>query len=234
MPRQQLRTPKTPVDLSAHLRTVDTLPKVISSQSLWGNNLPLQIEVGSGKGLFIQNASESQADHNFLGIEIASKYARHAATKLQRAGRTNAMMASGDALPVFQNQIPDASLAGVHVYFPDPWWKKKHKKRRVLNGTFLRSVSRTLSTCGRFYFWTDVLEYFESTLELVAQVAPELGPPIPDEVSTAKHDLDYRTHFERRSRKHEIPVYRVHFEMAMTADSRLCQSLPVAHDPRRC
>lgn len=212
MPRQQLRTPKTPIDLSQHFRMVDALPEQVSSQTLFQNDAGLQIEVGSGKGLFLLNASGEQPDQNFLGIEIAHKYAKHAATKLKHAGRTNAIMASGDALPIFQKQIADASLAAVHVYFPDPWWKKKHKKRRVLNEPFLRNASRTLTPGGRFYFWTDVLDYFESTLELMAMVVPELGPPLPDVVNAAEHDLDYRTHFERRSRQNEIPVYRVHFE----------------------
>jgi tRNA (guanine-N7-)-methyltransferase len=212
VPRQQLRTPDQTIDLSGHFRMVDDLPEQITSQTMFHNDADLQVEVGSGKGLFLLTASEQQPDQNFLGIEIAHKYAQHAANKLAKAQRTNAIMASGDALPLFQTQIPDASLAAVHVYFPDPWWKKKHKKRRVLNEAFLRSASRSLKSGGRFYFWTDVLEYFESTLELMAMVVPELGPPIPDEVSDAKHDLDYRTHFERRSRKHEIPVYRVHFE----------------------
>ncbi|QDV13730.1 tRNA (guanine-N(7)-)-methyltransferase [Rosistilla oblonga] len=212
MPRQQLRTPSTSIDLSQHFRMVDALPQQVTSQTLFQNDAGLQIEVGSGKGLFLLNASGEQPDQNFLGIEIAHKYAKHAATKLKNAGRTNAIMASGDALPIFEKQIPDASLAAVHVYFPDPWWKKKHKKRRVLNEPFLRSASRTLAPGGRFYFWTDVLDYFESTLELMAMVVPELGPPLPDVVSEAEHDLDYRTHFERRSRKNEIPVYRVHFD----------------------
>jgi tRNA (guanine-N7-)-methyltransferase len=74
------------------------------------------------------------------------------------------------------------------------------------------------------HFWTDVLDYFQQTIELIAEFAPELGVPIPTEELPAAHDLDYRTHFERRSRKHQIPVYRVRFEKRtrspqFTADS---------------
>ena len=61
--------------------------------------------------------------------------------------------------------------------------------------------------------WTDVLEYFESAIELAAIEVPELGPPIPELAAEAEHELDYRTHFERRSRRHEIPVYRVHYKL---------------------
>lgn len=212
VPRQQIKTVKASLDLSRHFRMVDELPGEVTSQSLFDNDAPLEIEVGSGKGLFMLSSSGERPGHNFLGIEIATKYSKHAAAGLLKAQRTNAIMAAGDALPVFEKQIHDASLEAIHVYFPDPWWKKKHKKRRVLNEAFVKNVSRTIRPGGTFHFWTDVLEYFESTLEMMAMVVPELGPPIPDEVGEAEHDLDYRTHFERRSRKHEIPVYRVHFD----------------------
>lgn len=211
MPRRQVRRPDKTIDLSGVLREVDALPEQLTSQSLWDNDRPLEVEVGSGKGLFLATASGERVEHNFLGIEIARPYAMTAAARVLRAGRENVRMIPGDAGPLFASRVPDQSLAAVHVYFPDPWWKKKHKKRRVLNEAFLRSISRTLAPGGRFHFWTDVLEYFETVLELAAMVVPELGPPIPEEAAEAEHDLDYRTHFERRSRQHSIPVYRVYW-----------------------
>ena len=110
------------------------------------------------------------------------------------------------------NELNPRALEAVHVYFPDPWWKKKHRKRRVLNPTSIGNISRSLKSGGRLHFWTDVLDYFEQTVELIAEIAPELGVPIPEEEIEAEHDLDYRTHFERRSRKNQIPVYRVRYE----------------------
>lgn len=211
MPRRQVRRPDKTIDLSGVLREADALPETLTSQSLFGNHRPLEIEVGSGKGLFLATASGERAEHNFLGIEIARPYAMAAAARVLRAGRENVRVVPGDAGPLFASRVPDRSLAAVHVYFPDPWWKKKHKKRRVLNEMFLRHVSRTLAPGGRLHFWTDVLEYFETVLELAATVVPELGPPIPEVASEAEHDLDYRTHFERRSRQHAIPVYRVYW-----------------------
>ena len=80
------------------------------------------------------------------------------------------MVVSGDALRVFHELIPDDSLAAVHVYFPDPWWKKRHKKRRVMRESFLRDVERTLQPGGQLHFWTDVEEYFRTTLELAGRV----------------------------------------------------------------
>jgi tRNA (guanine-N7-)-methyltransferase len=213
MPRRQVRGPRKSVDISRVLLEVDALPEALTSQSLFGNDVPLEIEVGSGKGLFLATTSGERQDHNFLGIEIARPYAKSASSRVVRQNRANVRLIAGDAGPLFEKRIPDRSLASVHVYFPDPWWKKKHKKRRVVNETFLRNASRTLAIGGRLHFWTDVLEYFESALELAARVTPELGPPIPEDATEAEHDLDYRTHFERRSRKYSIPVYRIYWEL---------------------
>ncbi|MFK8112005.1 MAG: tRNA (guanosine(46)-N7)-methyltransferase TrmB [Rubripirellula sp.] len=212
MPRSTVKRPPADLDLSSVLRDVDDLPDRVSSQSLFENDLPLEVEVGSGKGLFIAATSAQNPTHNFLGIEIMAKYAAHAAGRLATAGVTNAMMVSGNAEPLFDQRIDPGSLEAIHVYFPDPWWKKRHRKRRVVNERSIPNYSRALRSGGRFHFWTDVLDYFEQTIEMIAEIAPEFGVPIPEEEIEATHDLDYRTHFERRSRQHQIPVYRVCYE----------------------
>jgi tRNA (guanine-N7-)-methyltransferase len=198
------------LDLSQHLRTVEQLPQPWDPAALFVHPAPLEIEVGSGKGLFLQSAATATPQHNFLGIEVAQKYAHHAASRLAKRKLPNAVMAHGDAMRVFREMLPDASLAAVHVYFPDPWWKKRHRKRRVMNEEFLNNVVRTLVVGGRLHFWTDVEEYFESGLELVVEHTPLVGP-IEVAERPAEHDLDFRTHFERRMRMNELPVYRSEF-----------------------
>lgn len=116
-------------------------------------------------------------------------------------------MVAGDALWVFREVFPDESLAAVHVYFPDPWWKKRHRKRRVMVEPFLRDVERTLQPGGALHFWTDVKEYFDETLQLLAQVT-RLQGPVPVEERPARHDLDYHTNYERKARLAGKPVYR--------------------------
>ncbi|MDA8697507.1 tRNA (guanosine(46)-N7)-methyltransferase TrmB [Rhodopirellula sp.] len=212
MPRSSLRRPGQDLDLSRHLIDTDNLPETLSSGSLFGNHLPLELEIGSGKGLFIDNAASMNPNHNYLGIEIIAKYAKHSAAKLARRQSTNAMMISGNAEPLLANLVSAESLEAVHVYFPDPWWKKRHRKRRVLNESSILNLTRCLRPGGRFHFWTDVLDYFENTVELIAEISPILGVPIPEDKIPATHDLDYRTHFERRSRQNLIPVYRVRYE----------------------
>lgn len=198
------------VDWQSRLHTVDQLPSPISPAALFGRTAPLEIEVGSGKGLFLQNAALKFPERDFLGIEVSLKYARFVAARLAKRHIENALIVHGDGLRVFRELVPADSLAAVHVYFPDPWWKARHHKRRVLNEPFLRDVARTLRPAGRLHFWTDVREYFEATLELIATQNLLTGPlEVPEQ--PPEHDLDYRTHFERRTRLHEEPVYRAEF-----------------------
>ena len=82
MPRSPIKRPPASLDLSEVLRNVDDLPEKLSSASLFGNNAPLEIEIGSGKGLFMTTASAANPEHNFLGVEIMAKYAAHSAGRL--------------------------------------------------------------------------------------------------------------------------------------------------------
>ena len=210
MPRRALRKVDPSLDLARWLRTFETLPQPFSAEAIFGRLTPLEVEVGSGKGLFVTAASAARPEHDYLGIEIAHKYARHAAAKLARLGRTNAVMVHGDGLRIFRELLGDASLAAVHVYFPDPWWKARHKKRRVMNEGFLKDVERTLQPGGVLHFWTDVEEYFVTTLDLI-RATTRLAGPFEVAERPPEHDLDYRTHFERRMRLHGEPVYRAEF-----------------------
>ncbi|MCO6046318.1 tRNA (guanosine(46)-N7)-methyltransferase TrmB [Aeoliella sp. ICT_H6.2] len=195
------------LSLSRHLKMYDELPEPWDPVALFERQAPLEVEVGSGKGLFLQNAARATPEHNFLGIEVAHKYARFAASRLAKRQLANAVMVSGDGLRLFRELLPEGSLEAVHVYFPDPWWKKRHRKRRVLTPEFLIDVSRTLRVGGLFHFWTDVEEYFLTTLDLLAEVSSLRGPE-PVEEKSPEHDLDYLTHFERRKRKDGLPIYR--------------------------
>jgi tRNA (guanine-N7-)-methyltransferase len=210
MPRRALRKIDPQLDLSRNLKLPNELPRPWDATALFDRVAPLEVEVGSGKGLFLQSAAASNPAHDFLGSEIATKYARFAAARLAKSQLPNAVMVYGDAQPIFAELLPDESLAAVHVYFPDPWWKKRHEKRRILNERFVRHVERTLTAGGSLHYWTDVRERFDETLELLARETKLVGPLDVAE-RPAEHELDYRTHFERRMRLANLPVYRAQF-----------------------
>jgi len=210
MPRRALRKIDSTLDLSSHWKRFEDLPCPWDSAALFGRSAPLEIEVGSGKGLFIASAAAAHPDRNYLGIEIALKYSRFAAARLAKAGLRNAVVGNADAQRVFGELLPDNVLHAVHVYFPDPWWKARHKKRRVLNETFIKHIQRTLLPGGTLHFWTDVEEYFQTTIALITAETTLVGPfEVPPAEPT--HDLDYRTHFERRVRLEGQSVYRAEF-----------------------
>ena len=210
MPRRALRKLDPELDLSFHLRTIEDLPRPFTAGGVFPRDAPLEVEVGSGKGLFLQSAAVGTPNHSFLGVEIAGKYARFAAARLAGHSLSNAIVVHGDAQRLFGELFPDDTLAAVHVYFPDPWWKKRHHKRRVMNGPFVRQVARSLAPGGALHFWTDVRERFDATLELIAEHT-ELAGPIEVAERPAEHNLDYRTHFERRMRLAERPIFRAEF-----------------------
>lgn len=210
MGRRALRKLDAALDLSRHLYALDQLTPPFDPASFFERSAPLEIELGSGKGLFLAEAASHRSETNFVGLEIAKKYAAHCAARLASRGLTNALMIAGDGLRFFREFLPADSVAAVHVYFPDPWWKKRHRKRRVMNEALLADVHRVLVPGGALHFWTDVEEYFTTTLELMARVSPLVGP-LPVAERPAEHDLDYRTHFERRKRKDGLPIYRSEF-----------------------
>jgi tRNA (guanine-N7-)-methyltransferase len=210
MARRSLPKIDPALDLSNYLLTLEELPKPWDPLALFGRVAPLEIEVGSGKGLFLIAAAAAHPDHNFLGSEIAERYARYCAARLAKRSLQNVRMLHGDAQRMLAEFLPDSSARAVHIYFPDPWWKKRHKKRRVVNPASLQSIQRVLEPGGKLHFWTDVEEYFHTGLEFIAAHTTLSGPiEVPEPVS--EHDFDFRTNFERRTRLHGDPVYRAEF-----------------------
>ncbi|MFM8633728.1 MAG: tRNA (guanosine(46)-N7)-methyltransferase TrmB [Planctomycetia bacterium] len=211
MPRRPPKKPDASVDLSSHFFTLERLPEPFQPRSLFPADLPVELEVGSGKGLFLSSSAGSRPDTNFLGIEIAFGYARLCAGKLAVAAATNARIIHGDAQRLVRAMLPDKSLSAVHVYFPDPWWKARHRKRRVLSEPFLQHAGRVLAPGGRLHVWTDVEEYFLEAME-AARATGVFSDPCTEPARPATHDLDYRTHFERRTRMAGQPVWRAALE----------------------
>jgi tRNA (guanine-N7-)-methyltransferase len=177
-------------------------------QAVLGNDHPVEIEVGCGKGLFLLISALARPDVNFLGVEIDRKYQLFTATRMAKRALHNVRVACADARALLRDRVPAASVRAVHVYFPDPWWKKRHHKRRVFTAEFVGSVARALQPGGRLLAATDVESYFQ-VMRAVISERPDLQPVTPPEPDDEARDRDFLTNFERKARLQGKGVYRL-------------------------
>jgi tRNA (guanine-N7-)-methyltransferase len=209
-------------ELAPYLLAVPEVPAPLDWQAVFGNAAPVEIEVGFGKGLFLLTAAQACPERNFLGLEIERKYVLFTATRLAKRGLRNVRVAKADARLFLRDQVAPGSVHAMHVYFPDPWWKKRHWKRRVFTPEFVHQCERVLCDAGRLHVVTDVEAYFHIITDLVATHS-HLRPLPPPADHQPAHDLDYLTNFERKFRKEGKPIYRASYEQtaSATAASRL-------------
>lgn len=207
-----MRTPRPPIDLTPYTLVPPSIPSEIRWPDVFGNDHPVELEVGSGKGLFLANAGASHPGRNFVGVELAKKYAGKAAERVAKGALSNVRVVAGDARLFLSKCVAPGSLAAVHIYFPDPWWKARHKKRRVFCAAFVEDVERALQPAGDFFMATDVEEYFGVMIELMGSHPRFLAQPTP-EPGLPGHDLDYLTNFERKFRIEGRPIYRAHYRL---------------------
>jgi tRNA (guanine-N7-)-methyltransferase len=134
---------------------------------VFANNHPVEIEIGIGKGRFLIDAVERQPEVNFIGVEWAAKYLRLAHDRMVKKGFENIRFIRADAREFVEFFVPTASVQAYHIYFPDPWPKKKHHKRRLIDEEFLEEVERTLEPRGKLRIATDHTQYYEAVLEVL-------------------------------------------------------------------
>lgn len=188
------------------------LAEPLKWRDLFGDDRPVELEIGSGKGLFLANAAARRPEHNFVGVEIARKYATKAAERVAKRHLDNVRIFCNDARLFLTRAVADTRLRAVHVYFPDPWWKARHKKRRVFCEPLVADVERTLEPEGRLWVATDVEEYHGVIRDLIAQHPRFEELPAP-ELKAPEHDLDYLTNFERKYRIEGRAIYRAHYRL---------------------
>lgn len=203
--------------LKPYFQVIEDLPDFVSWSEFFGNDNPVELDIGCGRGLYIFNAAINNPDVNYLGLEIDYREGRRTAKKFQKREMPNARVIGGDCNVFLSKMIKKNSVDAAHVYFPDPWWKKRHHKRRLFTSEFCDLLASVVKPGGHVHSWSDVIEYFEIIQELMdghssfnIQEAPTERDP--------SHDMDYQTSFERKKRKLGLPIYRGLWQRKPLAD----------------
>ncbi len=175
---------------------------------LFGNDHQTIIEIGSGKGRFLISTATERPDLNIIGIEKSLHYHRVIRERVMKRNLTNIRLINHDAFLVLKDMIPDASIAEVHVYFPDPWPRSKQQKRRIIRPEVLEQFARVLVPGGWGIYVTDHKEYF-------AAAAPLIEERFPSERRVPGPDDPPRTNYEAKYREQGRPIYEIRFRNSL-------------------
>ncbi|MCK4871531.1 MAG: tRNA (guanosine(46)-N7)-methyltransferase TrmB [Phycisphaerales bacterium] len=168
----------------------------------------LEIEIGPGKGTFLLAAAQRMPTTNFIGIEWAAEYYRLAADRMRRHGMDHVRILHTDAADFFHWRMPDDIATVIHLYFPDPWPKKRHNKRRMVQDRFLIDCHRILVSGGELRIVTDHADYWGWIDEHIDHHT-HLFDRCPFEAVGAGDDEIVGTNFERKYQREGRPFHAV-------------------------
>lgn len=163
---------------------IDFEEKQLNWTEVFGNDNPVVLEIGFGMGASLVEMAKNAPEKNFIGIEVHSPGVGACLMAARDAGITNLRVMCHDAVEVFEHMLPIASLETVQLFFPDPWHKARHHKRRIVQPAFVQMLRDKLKIGGIFHMATDWENYAEHMVE-VMDVAPGYkniavdGPYIP-------------------------------------------------------
>ena len=169
---------------------------LIDFAGVFGNKAPVEMEIGTGKGTFLLERATQRPELNFLGVEWAKVYCHYSADRFRRAGLQNVRMLRTDAMPFLTNCIADNSILRLHVYFPDPWPKKRHRCRRLIQPGFVKQARRILMPGGQLIVVTDHMDYFEQIRRVMRDAPGLASTPLP-RMSDKSGEI-VGTNFERK------------------------------------
>ncbi len=190
---------------------LENLQSQLDFARIFGRSRPVHLEIGSGKGTFLVHQARAQSDVNFFGIEWARKYYRHAADRIGRWGLTNVRIVRADAAAFLRDFVHEESVDCFHIYFPDPWPKKRHHKRRLLQGSNIETLVRCLKPGGEMRIATDHEDYFEQISREMSVHAARLEPIEFQRPAGAREGELTGTNYERKYVKEKRPIYTLAF-----------------------
>src|ERR1043166_222168 len=171
---------------------------------LFGNDNPVVLEIGSGKGRFLISSAMEEPDVNFIGVEKSLHYHRVISERVEKRHLTNVRLINHDAFLVIRDMLPDASIREIHIYFPDPWPRKREQKRRIIRPEVLEEFRRVLTEDGSGIYVTDHREYFEAAAPLIESAfRSERRIPQPEDSP--------RTNYEAKYSEEGRAIYEIRF-----------------------
>ncbi|HYS55304.1 MAG TPA: tRNA (guanosine(46)-N7)-methyltransferase TrmB [Thermoanaerobaculia bacterium] len=177
---------------------------LLDFEQVFGNRNRVVVEIGSGKGRFLIASAMEQPDVNFIGIEKSLHYYRVIRERVEKRGLRNVRVINHDAFLVLQKMFRDHSVSELHIYFPDPWPRKREQKRRIIRAEALAEMRRALVDGGSGIYVTDHREYFEAAKPLIEQFfSVEIRIPAPGDPP--------RTNYETKYRAQGREIYEVRF-----------------------
>lgn len=185
--------------------------KLFDLDTLFGRCAPRILEIGFGNGESLAEIAKNHPENDYLGIEVHRPGVGHLLMKIEELGLTNLRVMSDDAVEILEQQIPDNALDALYLFFPDPWHKKKHHKRRQVQPAWAQLVRRKLKVGGRLHMATDWENYAEQMLQVLS-AAEGFGNTAENGGYAAKPDYRPETKFERRGLRLGHGVWDLLFE----------------------
>jgi tRNA (guanine-N7-)-methyltransferase len=179
----------------------------IDFADIFGRLAAVHIEIGSGKATFLVNEAKTRPCDDFLGIEWCSKIYRYAVDRVGRHGLTNVRIIRADAAVFVKDFVPDGSVDCFHIYFPDPWPKKKHHKRRFICNNNLEQLLRCLKPGGIIRIATDHAGYFDQIKQVMADNRLQEIEFFPTSGAEPERGEWAGTNFERKYLKEGRPIH---------------------------
>lgn len=194
--------------LSPHFIPDRILPPRPDWAEIFGNDNPMALEIGCGTGQFVVAMARRQPELNFLAIDIYNKGCLKTCAKIDRAGLTNVRVMRVEARWLLAQGLAPESLAAVYINCPDPWPKKRHRRRRLVNRDFLLMIAHFLRPGADFYFSTDFDDYAADVARLL-HVLPGYRNRLAENWAHALPDYPVSKYMQR-FQEQGLPLYFIH------------------------